>query len=571
MMMLKNLASRRLMSAILFILVGLVSVACSSPDSAADETGEESRSNPNPMVATSDDGKLTLDIPAGSLSSEAEINISSVPLDELPDILEDISDIAAAYRMEPDGLEFNAPVPISLTFSSSELAGMPEDGVRAYALVTVSSDGEQQLLDNVVTRLSLVMDTVTISSEIGHFSYLLTVPKPIAVSMSDVAPQHPVDGTFMLNATISNDSKGKELVMIEVKGEFLSGGRVSAPGDDGFGWYDLFEGDEFKETQIFACDSTPGSGTYGVKAGGYELTEDQQRQRGDSRRIDALWNYVEAWIEGEVECVTEPPKESPTVGEPTLDELFALFPGSVELAMQGNILDDPQGDFIYEVEGRQPQFEHLPRLDIERYWAGRYTLSDSANQTAFGNTIFPCDTELEGRMTICPQGALPMPQGEIIMLGMLLAEEVALADPDNSYFYAVVFDSDGDPANNYQIFEPYNWDFLQGGDREYMLGWHPDTAEWTLTRWDTSQGFSALLPGSAARAVIDGRLVVFFIPVDEFEVSNPGYRLTTFGSGGTFEAEDSGGDVSGANPTEPLLSLPDEAIPIEELQDEGGG
>jgi hypothetical protein len=71
--------------------------------------------------------------------------------------------------------------------------------------------------------------------------------------------------------------------------------------------------------------------------------------------------------------------------------------------------------------------------------------------------------------------------------------------------------------------------------------------------------------------VIDGRLVVFFIPVDEFEVSNPGYRLTTFGSGGTFEAEDSGGDVSGANPTEPLLSLPDEAIPIEELQDEGGG
>jgi hypothetical protein len=67
--------------------------------------------------------------------------------------------------------------------------------------------------------------------------------------------------------------------------------------------------------------------------------------------------------------------------------------------------------------------------------------------------------------------------------------------------------------------------------------------------------------------VIDGNVIVFFIPVGEFGVPRPGYRLTAFGHDGTYAPEASGGDVIGADPTEPLLELPDEAIVIEEVED----
>ncbi len=43
--------------------------------------------------------------------------------------------------------------------------------------------------------------------------------------------------------------------------------------------------------------------------------------------------------------------------------------------------------------------------------------------------------------------------------------------------------------------------------------------------------------------------------------------LTAFGHDGMFAPVASGGDVTGADPTEPLLELPEEAIVIEEVED----
>ncbi len=47
------------------------------------------------------------------------------------------------------------------------------------------------------------------------------------------------------------------------------------------------------------------------------------------------------------------------------------------------------------------------------------------------------------------------------------------------------------------------------------------------------------------------------------------YRLTAFGTdaNASFAPEVSGGDVTGADPTEPLLPLPEESIFIEEVED----
>ena len=129
-----------------------------------------------------------------------------------------------------------------------------------------------------------------------------------------------------------------------------------------------------------------------------------------------------------------------------------------------------------------------------------------------------------------------------------------------------MFDADGDPANNFQYMEPYDWDFFQGTDRWYQLNWCPVEGQWQLV----VSSWTGQMPehsASNARAVIDGRLVVFFIPVSEFGVSRPDFRLTSFAHDGTYAPEASGGDVIGADPTEPLRELPQEGILIEAVED----
>ena len=64
-----------------------------------------------------------------------------------------------------------------------------------------------------------------------------------------------------------------------------------------------------------------------------------------------------------------------------------------------------------------------------------------------------------------------------------------------------------------------------------------------------SQG---LYPGSAARVVIEGDTIVFFIPASEFDIELPPYRLTSFGHDGAYSESDRGADITGVDPTEPL-------------------
>jgi len=58
--------------------------------------------------------------------------------------------------------------------------------------------------------------------------------------------------------------------------------------------------------------------------------------------------------------------------------------------------------------------------------------------------------------------------------------------------------------------------------------------------------------GSAARVVVQGDTIVFFIPASEFDLELPPYRLTSFGHDGAYSESDRGADVSGIGPTEPL-------------------
>ncbi len=224
---------------------------------------------------------------------------------------------------------------------------------------------------------------------------------------------------------------------------------------------------------------------------------------------------------------------------------------------------DPRGDLIYSIFGTTAGLTEAQQ-DVLRVFAGIFDLAPDANKAAFGNTAFPCDSLVDGRRTVCPDGAGAVPPGEVVMLAMVLDGDVPMDDPDHFYTYSAVFDADGDPANNFQYVDPYNWDYFQNTDLWYQLDWDPTVGQWQLF----VSSFVDQMPqdvASNARVVIDGNVIVFFIPVGEFGVPRPDYRLTAFGHDGTYAPEASGGDVIGADPTEPLLELPAEAIVIEEV------
>lgn len=76
---------------------------------------------------------------------------------------------------------------------------------------------------------------------------------------------------------------------------------------------------------------------------------------------------------------------------------------------------------------------------------------------------------------------------------------------------------------------------------------------WSMGRFAAS--FDAPLP-SAARVVIRGNSMVWFVPQSELPAP-AGVRTTAFRHDGSFQPEQSGADVIGTDPTEPLVPIAD--------------
>jgi hypothetical protein len=224
-------------------------------------------------------------------------------------------------------------------------------------------------------------------------------------------------------------------------------------------------------------------------------------------------------------------------------------------------LVDPAGDWIYSIS-HQVVEEKLMQNDIYSSFGIGGIFIDIGIQNWFNGSYYPCNQEIEGGWVVCQESAQPMPEGEILILAMQLGDDVPRMDLDHYYTYAAVLDADGDPSNNFEFFPPYDWDYFQNTDRWYQLNWNPQTGIWSLDVMDMRPE-----PGpvsSKARVVIIGDVIGFFIPAEEYSVDSPGFRLTAFGHDGTYAPEVSCGDVTGADPTEPLILPPPDPVVIEE-------
>lgn len=96
---------------------------------------------PGARVVTSDDGLLTIEIPAGALAEPVDIAVTALAAADLPPGLADLAAEITGYRLEPDGLEFLLPVTITRTILLP-IGGDPmHDGVPVPRMATRSAAG----------------------------------------------------------------------------------------------------------------------------------------------------------------------------------------------------------------------------------------------------------------------------------------------------------------------------------------------------------------------------------------------------------------------------------------------
>lgn len=214
---------------------------------------------------------------------------------------------------------------------------------------------------------------------------------------------------------------------------------------------------------------------------------------------------------------------------------------------------DPSGDGIDSISSNPVTF-FAAWFDIGFFFFQMRFLTLTQLNLLFNNSIYECGTASSDQRVVCPTGVTFFDEGNMLTAMMELRAPVPMNDPNHSYIYSLVIDSDGNPANNWIPQGPFDWDLFQGADRWYQLIWNHQTGQWsvTVTQVDSSQATTTV--SSAVRVLIDGDRIYFFVPDDEFTASAPGARLTAFGHDGTFNPNDRGADVNGANPTEPLMT-----------------
>lgn len=142
------------------------------------------------------------------------------------------------------------------------------------------------------------------------------------------------------------------------------------------------------------------------------------------------------------------------------------------------------------------------------------------------NTIeerFPCG-DGDGHIVLCASSSAPA--GDFITLAMTMTGPIPLADPMHYHQYGFVFDSDGDPNNNYRAPPAYPNDFFDATDRWYVASYSPQ-AGWKIEV--SAASASSITPVSSdARIVIHDQTLQLLVPASELATSCPGYRFTAF-------------------------------------------
>jgi hypothetical protein len=252
-----------------------------------------------------------------------------------------------------------------------------------------------------------------------------------------------------------------------------------------------------------------------------------------------------------------PPTTAQPAGDLVLDGLLGAinltgFDGEATLELR-----DLLGDVIDSIIAVSPQFQGR-EIDIAQTLAMLATVDDAFVLNAFGNTVYPCGDA--GPLVVCAADVVEVPAGDMLIVAVEMAGDIVTDSTERSYVYSIVFDSDGDPGNDWVFNPPFDWDYFQGTDRWYQAAYDHTTGIWVTNVTQLTPDGSIPVGGdpSAVRFVVDGPWAVWFIPTSEFAAYPAPFRVSAFGHDGLFSESTRGGDVSGADPTEPLVGPPTE-------------
>jgi len=136
---------------------------------------------PAGLTFASDDGAVTLDVPAEALNADPGIAITALDPTDLPEF--DIPFVPVwLYSFEPTGLSFDAPATVTFEIPLSALGEIGEGQLPLVSLVSTAEDGNGwELLE--AHHLRRTEDTVVVSAEITHFSSIAALGENVMIEV----------------------------------------------------------------------------------------------------------------------------------------------------------------------------------------------------------------------------------------------------------------------------------------------------------------------------------------------------------------------------------------------------
>lgn len=222
-----------------------------------------------------------------------------------------------------------------------------------------------------------------------------------------------------------------------------------------------------------------------------------------------------------------------------LADILSPFGGAAASAWTG-VEPDPLGDWIYSRSDVTPGRTD-PYTDIAAWVRSG---ADLPNPDA----AFPCGDD-GVRLVVCNQPQFP--PGPVTVYGVIFDGDIADGAGGES-IYALALRSDDDPSTDWVPQGGFDWDLFRDTDLWVQIIGDPGAANWQLLLSKVTSDQQIQQIGSPARVVVQDNAIVYILPEVDFPPLLP-YRFTAFHHPpGQFEPESVSGDVSGANPTEPL-------------------
>ena len=201
---------------------------------------------PSGADLTSEDGLLSLTIPAGALAKDVPINIEALPTDQWTGFLAGLDPAAIVYSLEPSGLTFDQPVAFQM---SMEIETGEDGSVVPPLAFVINGDGNGELIDLDV-QLDNDSGIAILSGTIEHFSMIVVFDGGLAVGLEQVNPkERNIGSPWEAGVVVRNITKkpaGVELSIAVNTIRYESLGEVEVVGASSHHSFNLNSGEERK-------------------------------------------------------------------------------------------------------------------------------------------------------------------------------------------------------------------------------------------------------------------------------------------------------------------------------------